>query len=604
MALYEGDQIAERYRLERRIAVGGMGEVWESSDLRLGRTVAIKVLKPEIGSDPDFLARFRTEAQIAASINHRGIAGVHDYGEGLTPDGTPTAYLVMELVRGEPLSARLANRGKLGTVLTLDLLEQAGRGLYAAHSRGFVHRDVKPANILLADDGTVKLTDFGIAKAAAAAPVTESGMVMGTAHYIAPEQARGDEATPASDVYSLAVVGYECLVGHRPFQANSPVEVAMMHINDPLPPLPTDIPENVRKLIETALSKDPARRYASGGEFSAAIGAVRRGQPPPIPGSVVVQSTSGALPEVGSLLTDRATGPDSGGLAIAGLAAPGMPPLPGNQPGIRTGRGVRKRVRQADTTSNTDPGTTGRAADTSGTTGTAPTGHPGSGASATGSGPRATGDSRATGTGFRATGTGSGAGPTEATGSRATGSTAINRATTGTGPTGTGEYAARERRLVPPPPPRSGRVALFLTFVLLTVAAVAIGVYVVRSAVSSDAQRPGPAATPPTSASAPGAPAAPSASPAASAPAAATTPGAPGAAAGAPQGMAVVDPAGYTGRPVSAALTELRGAGLKPSAVTTTGAPPPSPPTCTVTDLRPTGTIAKGTAVTITCAQH
>ncbi|WP_028938506.1 serine/threonine-protein kinase [Pseudonocardia spinosispora] len=520
MALHEGDQIAERYRLTKQIAVGGMGEVWESADLRLGRTVAIKVLKPEIGSDPDFLARFRTEAQIAASINHRGIAGVHDYGEGVTPDGTPTAYLVMELVRGEPLSARIASRGKLGTVLTLDLLEQAGRGLYAAHSRGFVHRDVKPGNILLADDGTVKLTDFGIAKAASAAPVTESGMVMGTAHYIAPEQARGDEASPASDVYSLAVVGYECLTGHRPFQAASPVDVAMMHINDPLPPLPKDIPENVRALIENTLVKEPGQRYKNGGDFAAAVAAVRRGLPPPNPDSVVVQSTSGALPAVGSLLTDRIES-SSDGLAIAGLAAPGMPPLPGKGSGRS---GLRKRGKSANKGQSAATGT----------------GHQ----TITASGPRAV----STSGGYPQ------AGPYSPTGATA-------------GP---------PRQFAPlPSPTRSGRIALFVTFVLLTIAAVAIGVYVVRNAVSTDGQ--GVGRTHPTVRSSVPAPGTP------------------------PAGSVLVDPGAYTGKPATTAIAGLQTSGLNPTLHSTTGAPPADPAACTVTDLSPNGQQPPGTVVTITC---
>jgi eukaryotic-like serine/threonine-protein kinase len=465
MALKPGDHIAERYQLNHRIAVGGMGEVWESADERLGRTVAIKVLKPEIGSDPEFLERFRTEARIAASINHRGIAGVHDYGEDITPDGTPTAYIVMELVRGEPLSARLATRGKLGAVLTLDLLEQAGRALQAAHSKGFVHRDVKPGNILLSEDGTVKLTDFGIAKALAAAPVTASGMVMGTAHYIAPEQARGAEAGPASDVYSLGVVGYECLAGHRPFQDESPVKVAMMHINDPVPQLSTDIPTNIRALIAIALVKDPRRRYSDGGEFAAAVAAVRRGQPPPTPGTPPLVG-AGPRPVVASGSHDRVTGPSSDGLALSGLAAPGLPPLPGNQSG----------------------------------------------------------------------------------------------------------------RLRPlPAPVRGGRGGLTVAFVVLTAAAVAIGVLVVRQAVSSDGvlQRPPPAATAP-----------------------------PGANTSVSADSVLVDPAGYSGRPVTAVQFELQNNGLLTQARTMQGLAPTTPALCMVTEVSPAGTLRKGTVVTITCAQQ
>jgi eukaryotic-like serine/threonine-protein kinase len=288
--LTSGQLLADRYRLGRRIAVGGMGEVWQAVDVRLDRTVAIKVLKAELCGDAEFLHRFRTEARTTASLNHPGIAAVHDYGEtAAIPDGPEdTAYLVMELVEGEPLAAILAREGRINTDHTLDMLEQAGRALQAAHERGLVHRDVKPGNILITPEGKVKLTDFGIAKAADAAPVTRSGMVMGTAHYIAPEQALGNDATPASDVYSLAVVGYECLMGHRPFLSDNAVTVAMMHIREIAPPLPPDVPPGVRALIEATLAKDPRRRYADGGEFANAVVAVRAGMPPPAPSSMVM----------------------------------------------------------------------------------------------------------------------------------------------------------------------------------------------------------------------------------------------------------------------------------------------------------------------------
>ncbi len=292
MAPTTGSLIGDRYRLGRRIAVGGMGEVWEAEDSRLGRTVAVKILKAELTGDPEFLQRFRTEARTAASLNNPGITAVHDYGETTTEWATasgtvqvPTAYLVMELVRGEPLAQILAVHGRLGVDYTLDILEQCGHGLEAAHERGLVHRDVKPGNILVMPTGQVKITDFGIAKAVDAAPVTRSGMVMGTAHYIAPEQAGGGDAGPASDVYSLGVVGYECLAGRRPYLSENAVTVAMMHIRDPLPPLPNDVPPVVRQLIEATLSKDPRQRYATGGEFAQAVAAVRRGEPLPLPGS-------------------------------------------------------------------------------------------------------------------------------------------------------------------------------------------------------------------------------------------------------------------------------------------------------------------------------
>jgi eukaryotic-like serine/threonine-protein kinase len=287
-----GALIGDRYRLGRRIAVGGMGEVWEAEDSRLGRTVAVKILKAELSGDPEFLHRFRTEARTAGSLNNAGITAVHDYGETTTDwstaNGTvqvPTAYLVMELVRGEPLAQILAVHGRLGVDYTLDILEQCGHALEAAHERGLVHRDVKPGNILVTPTNHVKITDFGIAKAVDAAPVTRSGMVMGTAHYIAPEQAGGGDAGPASDVYSLGVVGYECLAGRRPYLSENAVTVAMMHIRDPLPPLPNDVPPVVRQLIEATLAKDPRQRYATGGEFARAVAAVRRGEPLPLPGN-------------------------------------------------------------------------------------------------------------------------------------------------------------------------------------------------------------------------------------------------------------------------------------------------------------------------------
>jgi tRNA A-37 threonylcarbamoyl transferase component Bud32 len=301
--LTSGQLLADRYRLARRIAVGGMGEVWEASDTRLDRVVAVKVLKPELCGDAEFLHRFRTEARTTASLNHPGIASVHDYGEtAAIPDGPhDTAYLVMELVEGEPLAGILAREGRINADRTLDILEQAGHALQAAHASGYVHRDVKPGNIMITPAGVVKLTDFGIAKAADAVPVTRSGMVMGTAHYIAPEQALGHDAEPASDVYSLAVVGYECLTGHRPFLSENAVTVAMMHIRDMPPPLPPDVPPGARAVIEATLVKDPRRRYGSGGEFAAAVAAVRAGRPLPTPSGMALAAVhTGNHPRIGT----------------------------------------------------------------------------------------------------------------------------------------------------------------------------------------------------------------------------------------------------------------------------------------------------------------
>ncbi|HEY3468408.1 MAG TPA: serine/threonine-protein kinase [Amycolatopsis sp.] len=285
--LSSGQLLAERYKLTNRIAVGGMGEVWQASDTRLDRTVAVKILKAELSGDAEFLHRFRTEARMTASLNHPGIAAVHDYGETIFDGDLSIAYLVMELVDGDPLAGLLAKHGRLSAEFTLDMLEQAGNALQAAHEQGLVHRDVKPGNILVTSAGQVKITDFGVAKAADAAPVTRSGMVMGTAHYIAPEQALGHPAEPASDVYSLAVCGYECLAGHRPFLSENAVTVAMMHIRDIPPPLPPDVPPAARAVIEATLVKDPRQRYNNGGEFANAVAAVRAGMPLPTPSGLV-----------------------------------------------------------------------------------------------------------------------------------------------------------------------------------------------------------------------------------------------------------------------------------------------------------------------------
>ncbi|MCZ4517243.1 serine/threonine protein kinase [Rhodococcus sp. 14-2483-1-1] len=285
MPLSNGAVIAQRYRLLRLIATGGMGQVWEAMDNRLDRRVAVKVLKAEFSEDPEFLQRFRFEARTTAQLNYPGIAGVYDYGETRDGAGESLAYLVMELVNGEPLNAVLGRMSRLPLGHALDMLEQTGRALQIAHTAGVVHRDVKPGNILITPTGQVKITDFGIAKAVDASPVTKTGMVMGTAQYIAPEQALGEEATSASDVYSLGVVGYEVLAGTRPFVGDGALTVAMKHVREQPAPMPVDLPPAVRELIEITMVKDPATRYANGGEFADAVAAVRAGRRPPAPGN-------------------------------------------------------------------------------------------------------------------------------------------------------------------------------------------------------------------------------------------------------------------------------------------------------------------------------
>ncbi|HLT67352.1 MAG TPA: serine/threonine-protein kinase [Microbacterium sp.] len=268
----QGVTFGGRYELSSRIAIGGMGEVWEATDHVIGRTVAIKILKDEYMGDPGFLERFRAEARHAALVNHEGIASVFDYGEE-----NGSAYLVMELVPGEALSTMLERDTSLPADKVLDYVSQTASALQAAHAAGLVHRDIKPGNLLITPDGRVKITDFGIARIADQVPLTATGQVMGTVQYLSPEQASGHPASPATDIYSLGIVAYECLAGKRPFTGESQVAIAMAQINDTPPPLPETVPLPVRRLVMSMIAKKPADRPASAAAVSRACNALRRG---------------------------------------------------------------------------------------------------------------------------------------------------------------------------------------------------------------------------------------------------------------------------------------------------------------------------------------
>jgi len=250
-----------------------MGRVWRANDTRLGRDVAVKVLRSELTSDATFLTRFRTEARHAALLTDPNVAAVHDYGESSDADGG--AYLVMELVEGQALSdlLRLAPGG-LDVHRTLAIVRQTASALAAAHAAGVVHRDVKPANIVVTSTGQVKLTDFGIAWSAANPRLTSTGEVIGTAHYLAPEQVEGQTATASSDVYSLGVVAYECLAGRRPFEGENSVRTALRHIREVPAALPQNVPDDVRDLVGHAMARNPAARLRDGAALRDAIDAL------------------------------------------------------------------------------------------------------------------------------------------------------------------------------------------------------------------------------------------------------------------------------------------------------------------------------------------
>jgi serine/threonine-protein kinase len=273
-----------RYELSSRIAIGGMGEVWKATDLVIGRTVAIKILKDEYLGDPGFLERFRAEARHAALVNHEGIANVFDYGE---EEGS--AYLVMELVPGEALSTILEREHMLSTDRVLDIVAQTAPALQAAHAAGLVHRDIKPGNLLITPDGRVKITDFGIARIADQVPLTATGQVMGTVQYLSPEQASGQPASPTTDIYSLGIVAYECLAGKRPFSGESQVAIAMAQINETPPDLPVTVAEPVRNLVLSCIAKKPEDRPSSTGNLARAAMALRRGD---------IASAAAAVPAV------------------------------------------------------------------------------------------------------------------------------------------------------------------------------------------------------------------------------------------------------------------------------------------------------------------
>ena len=266
-----GSLLAGRYQLHEPVGTGWFSAVWRATDAALSRPVAVKLLHPAYAQQAEILARFRAEALNGAALWHENIAHIYDYDE---PAEGPQPYLVMELVDGSSLAGVLAG-GPLDAARTLDVVAQAAAGLQAAHATGLVHCEIKPGNLLLASGGTVKITDWGMSHTIDSVPGAVTAIVTGTAEYLAPERMAGARGTPASDLYALGVVAYECLAGAPPF-AGEPPEVACAHRDHPVPPLPGSVPADVSALVMQLVAKDPAWRPGSAAEVAQQASRLRR----------------------------------------------------------------------------------------------------------------------------------------------------------------------------------------------------------------------------------------------------------------------------------------------------------------------------------------
>ena len=315
-----------RYQRRRLLGRGGMADVYLARDQVLDRDVAIKVLRHEYASNEQFVERFKREARSAASLTNPNIVGIYDRGD--TGDGT--YYIVMEYVAGTTLEDRIRDQGSLSSAASATVALRVAQALQVAHRRGIIHRDVKPQNILLGELGEVKVTDFGIARAASLAALTLEGSVMGTPHYISPEQAQGEEARSQSDLYSLGVVLYEMLTGELPFKADTPVGAVMQHIHGQARPpreVNPQIPERLNDITMRLLAKDPASRYSDAAELIEDLRRVKRRDVPTV--AVGEQGGPGGSGPEGSRITRH-----EGGI---------VPPPPGEHTGDTEDEGGRRR---------------------------------------------------------------------------------------------------------------------------------------------------------------------------------------------------------------------------------------------------------------------
>ena len=343
--------VGSNYELQWIIGHGGMSTVWLADDHSHEREVAIKVLRPEFSSNAEFLARFRNEALSAQGINSDNVVATYDYREVETDGGFTVCFIIMEYIRGESLADLIAREGQLTEDVALDVLEQAAHGLAVIHRMGLVHRDIKPGNLMITQNGQIKITDFGIAKAAAAVPLTRTGMVVGTAQYVSPEQAQGMKVTSASDVYSLGVVGYEMLSGKRPFSGDSSVSVALAHVSAEPPALPISVSAPARELIEIALRKDPGNRFRDGNEFQLAIAQVRQGLRPAQPGGntqvvAMEPSATASTQMLASVADERTARPEGSYPPSAAKAVASRRPAAAPQAPVRAANPTRNRPEQ------------------------------------------------------------------------------------------------------------------------------------------------------------------------------------------------------------------------------------------------------------------